>query len=397
LSSGFTLHLPAPAAGAALGPRRGELRTPHGTVQTPGFMPVATRGMLRGIAPDRLGPLGAQILLANAFHLYARPGVEVVRQLGGVHGMLAWHGPVLTDSGGFQVFSLAALDDVDVDGVRVDHPVHGGKIFWTPRLAFEAQRDLGPDVAMVLDVCPADPQARGPVQAAVEQTLAWARIQRDLHAERGGADSGQALFGIVQGGVFADLRERCAKELVALDFDGYAVGGVSVGESHELMMTAVEASIPHLPVGKVRYLMGVGTPRDLVEAVARGVDLFDCVFPTRAGRFGTALTWDGRLHLLNARHRADTAPIEPGCPCAACASGVPRGALRAGFKAKELLPPVLVSLHNLHFILELMRRIRAALDDGGFEALRARVGAAYPPRHEGPTPAARDERAPRAP
>lgn len=367
------------ARGGATDARRGRFTTPHGAVETPAFMPVATRGMMRGVLPQQLRAMGAQMALSNAFHLYARPGVELVRKLGGVHGMLAWDGPVLTDSGGFQVFSLGALGKVHAGGVRVEHPVYGGYVDWTPQLAFETQAGLAPDVAMLLDVCPAEPLDERKCAAAVERTLAWARIQRDLHDDRGGASSGQAQFAIVQGGVFGELRERCATELVAMDFDGYAVGGVSVGEGHEAMMRGVEHSTHLLPTDQVRYLMGVGTPQDLVEGVARGVDLFDCVFPTRAGRFATALTDQGRMHLLNAKFKDDPRPLDPGCPCEGCTSGVPRGALRAGFKAKELLPPILVSLHNLHYVLDLMRRIRAAIESGTFEELRQRILAAYLP------------------
>ncbi len=365
--------------GSATGPRLGRLHTPHGSVSTPAFMPVATRGMLRGILPDRMRPMGVEMMLSNAFHLYARPGVEIVRELGGVHGMLAWDGPVLTDSGGFQVFSLGALGKVREDGVQVEHPVYGGMVDWTPQLAFETQAGLAADVAMVLDVCPDQPTDAAVCQAAVERTLAWARIQRDLHDQRGAAACGQAQFGIVQGGVHAELREQCAKALVEMQFDGYAIGGVSVGEGHQAMMDGVEHSAGHLPADQVRYLMGVGTPLDLIEGVARGVDLFDCVFPTRAGRFATALTDHGRLHLLNARFKSDRSPLDPECPCSACLSGVPRGALRAGFKAKELLPPILVSIHNLHYIVGLMARIRDALAEGSFDPLRERIRSAYPP------------------
>jgi len=364
-------------------PRLGRLETPHGAVSTPAFMPVATRGMLRGISPDRLGPLGAEILLANAFHLFVRPGVESVRAMGGLHRMLAWDGPVLTDSGGFQIFSLQKFFEVRENGVKVEDPVHGGIIDWSPERAFRTQEALGPDIAMVLDHCPSKPGSREEVAPAVERTVRWARVQRDLHDARGGAGSGQGLFGIVQGGVFADLREACAKSIVEMEFDGYAVGGVSVGEDRPSMMAGVEGTTIHLPCDQVRYLMGVGTPLDLVECIARGIDLFDCVFPTRAGRFATALTRAGRLHLLNARFSDDGAPIDPGCPCAACTTGVPRGALRAGFKAKELLPPVLVSLHNLHYILDLLRRARAAIAAGTFEELRGEVRAAYPPKEPG--------------
>ncbi|MBL7009509.1 MAG: tRNA guanosine(34) transglycosylase Tgt [Planctomycetes bacterium] len=351
--------------------------TARGEVATPAFMPVATRGMMRGVPHDRLRPMGVEMMLSNAFHLFVRPGVETVAKLGGVHGMLAWDGPVLTDSGGFQVFSLSELCRLHEGGVQVENPVYGGWIDWTPRLAFEVQAGLGPDVAMVLDHCPAQPLVREEVAPAVARTLRWAREQRELHDARGGAASGQAQFGIVQGGVFPELRGSCAEALVAMDFDGYAVGGVSVGEDHAALMRAVEASTAPLPVEKVRYLMGVGAPLDLVEAVARGIDLFDCVYPTRSGRFGTALTWTGRRHLLNARYRDDPRPIDPDCGCDACRSGVPRGALRAGLKAKELSPPVLLATHNLHFTQELMRRIRESIADATFPALRAQIRQVY--------------------
>ncbi|MCP4093993.1 MAG: tRNA guanosine(34) transglycosylase Tgt [Planctomycetes bacterium] len=359
--------------GAADGPRLGTLVTPHGEVSTPTFMPVATRGMLRGPWPDRLRPMGVEMMLANSFHLYSRPGVESVQKLGGLHKMMAWDGPVLTDSGGFQAFSLSAISKVSDDGVRIAHPVHGGMIDWTPKLAFEVQAALAPDVAMLLDECPADPRDRKLVKSAVGRTLRWARLQRDMHDARGGADSGQAQFGIVQGGVFEELRGECATGLIEMDFDGYAIGGVSVGEGHDAMMDGVRHSTSVLPVDKARYLMGVGTPLDLVESVARGIDMFDCVYPTRSGRFGSVLTDDGILHMHNAKFKDDPRPLLPGCDCDACATGVPRGALRAGLKAKELLPPSLLAHHNLHYLVKLMERIRTSIADGTFEALREKI------------------------
>ena len=346
-------------------------------------MPVATRGMLRGPWPDRMRPMGVEMMLANSFHLFARPGVESVEKLGGLHKMMAWDGPVLTDSGGFQAFSLSAISKITDHGVKIAHPVHGGMVDWTPDVAFDVQAALAPDVAMLLDECPADPRDKRLVSSAVARTLRWARLQRDRHDARGGADSGQAQFGIVQGGVFEELRHECANGLVAMEFDGYAIGGVSVGEGHDAMMDGVRHSTIVLPVDKARYLMGVGTPLDLVESVARGIDMFDCVYPTRSGRFGTALTDDGTLHLHNAKFKDDPLPLVPGCECDACVTGVPRGAIRAGLKAKELLPPSLLAHHNLHYLVKLMERIRSSIADGSFEELRADINRAY--RREAPT------------
>ncbi len=363
--------------GDAQSPRRGRWHTARGTVQTPAFMPVATRALMRGPWHHQLRPMGTEMLLTNAFHLYTRPGLETVQKLGGVHGMTGWDGPILTDSGGFQAFSLSKMTRPTKNGFEIDHPVHGGKISWTPRLAFEVQAAFQPDVAMLLDVCPAEPLVERTCADAVQTTLRWAKEQREFHEARGGLQSGQAQFGIVQGGVFPALREECAEGLVHLDFDGYAVGGVSVGEGFEAMMAGVENSTGHLPTQKIRYLMGVGTPRDLVEAVARGIDLFDCVWPTRAGRFGTALTQHGRLHLLNAQFAEDTSPIDPDCSCEACQSGIPRGTLRAGFKAKELLPGMMLAQHNLHFTQALMQEVRCGIEDGTFGSVKQRVLHAY--------------------
>jgi queuine tRNA-ribosyltransferase len=363
--------------GAADGPRLGTLVTPRGEVATPTFMPVATRGMLRGPWPDRLRPMGVEMMLANSFHLFARPGVESIAKLGGLHKVMAWDGPVLMDSGGFQAFSLSAISKVTEAGVKIAHPVHGAMVDWTPKVAFDVQAALSPDVAMLLDVCPADPRDKKLVSAAVQRTLRWAKLQRDMHDARGGAASGQAQFGIVQGGVFEDLREACARGLVDLDFDGYAIGGVSVGEGHDAMMDGVRHSTSVLPVDKARYLMGVGTPLDLVESVARGIDMFDCVYPTRSGRFGTVLTDEGPLHIHNAKFKDDPRPLVPGCDCDACLTQVPRGILRAGLKSKEILPSALLAHHNLHYLVQLMARIRAAIAAGTFEVLRAQINAAY--------------------
>lgn len=371
-------ELLASADAPATSARRGRLTTPHGTVETPAFMPVATRGLMRGPWHHQLRPMGVEMMLANSFHLFVRPGVETVLALGGLHAAMGWDGPVLTDSGGFQAFSLAKQTTRTATGFAIEDPVRGGLIDWTLDRAFEVQAGLAPDIAMVLDVCPSAPLERSPCAEAVATTIEWARRQRELHEQRGGRSSGQAQFGIVQGGVFADLREECARGLTDLSFDGYAIGGVSVGEGHSAMMLGVEASTPHLPAEEVRYLMGVGTPRDLLEAVARGIDLFDCVWPMRAGRFATALTDRGRLHLLNACFADDPLPLDPSCDCDACLSKIPRGTLRAGFKAKELLPAMMLATHNLHYIERLMHRVREAVEAGRFEELRSEIARAYP-------------------
>ena len=357
-------------------PRLGVFETPHGKVTTPHFMPVATRGLMRGPWTNRLQPMGVEMILANSFHLFARPGVDVINKLGKLHKAMAWDGPILTDSGGFQAFSLENVKIHD-KGVQIPHPVHGAKVDWTPKLAFEVQEQLAPDVAMLLDVCPPDPRDRDDVALAVRRTLNWAQEQRRYHEDRGGTESGQAQFGIVQGGVFPDLREACATELCNLDFDGYAVGGVSVGEGHEAMMDGVRFSTSLLPKDKIRYLMGVGTPLDLVESVARGIDIFDCVYPTRSGRYGTFMTDEGMQHIHNAAFTEDPRPLMEGCTCDACTSGLSRAMLRAGMKEREILAASMLAHHNVHYLVKLMERIRKAIAEGTFEELRAVINKHY--------------------
>lgn len=372
MSFKFSLH-----QGEASSPRLGTLHTPHGNVSTPQFMPVATRGIMRGPWPQTLKPMGVEMMLANSFHLFARPGTELIAKLGGLHKAMVWDGPILTDSGGFQAFSLATSKITD-KGVKMRHPVDGSYVDWTPRLAFEVQQSLGPDVAMLLDECPADPRDRDSVAVAIKRTINWAKIQREMHEARGGAGSGQAQFGIVQGGVFKDLRQECASKLIELEFDGYAVGGVSVGEGHQAMMDGVRFSTSLLPNDKVRYLMGVGTPLDLVESVARGIDIFDCVYPTRSGRYGSFMTDEGMMHIHNARFADDTRPLMEGCECDSCLTKMPRGMLRAALKESEMVAAAMLAHHNLHYLVNLMKLIRAAIADGSFEQLRAKVVAAYP-------------------
>ncbi|MCW5891845.1 MAG: tRNA guanosine(34) transglycosylase Tgt [bacterium] len=342
------------------GARRGRLLTAHGPVETPAFMPVATHGSVKGVTPAQLAELGAGMILSNAYHLAQRPGVDVVRALGGVHGLLGWPGPILTDSGGYQIFSLTGLVKVVDDGVHFRSHVDGSKGFLRPEDVIRVQEDLGVDVAMSLDECVAGDAGPARVAAALARTTAWAA--RGLAARR---RPDMALFGIVQGGFDVARRAESAADLVGLGFDGYAVGGLSVGEPPEETRRIAAASARLLPPDRPRYLMGMGTPRDLLTSVGMGYDLFDCVLPTRNGRNGMLFTRDGKLMIRNARHAQDGAPVDPACTCYTCRH-FSRGALRHLAMAKEMLGAQLATLHNLHFYLELMRTIRADLDAGTF-------------------------------
>jgi len=348
------------AGDADRGPRLGRLTTPHGPVETPAFIPVGTRATVKGVLPATLRAVGVQMVLANTYHLMLRPGEQVIRGLGGLHAVMAWDGPILTDSGGYQVFSLADRRQVSDDGITFRSHIDGAELSLTPESAVAAQNALGADVIMALDVCPPYPCPRPEVEEAVRLTVAWARRCRAAHGR-----PDQALWGIVQGGVEADLREQCARDLVAMDFPGYAVGGVSVGEGHEHLCRVLDVTTPLLPAAKPRYLMGVGEPRDVVAAVARGIDLFDCVLPTRNGRNALAFTFDGPVRLRNERFRTDAGPIEAGCDCPAC-RGFSRGAVRHFFQAGEMLGPILASIHNLRFFTRLMGRLREAIRTGRF-------------------------------
>ncbi len=352
---GFGWEVLAEGPGAA---RAGRLTTPHGAVETPAFIAVGTRATVKGCLPEALRGVGLQIVLANTYHLALRPGAEVVGALGGLHAMMAWDGPILTDSGGFQVFSLADLRRVTDDGVTFRNHIDGAEMTLTPESAVAVQNALGADVIMALDICPPFPCERRELETAVGRTLAWAERCRDAHTR-----PGQALWAICQGGTDEALRGQCARELVAMDFPGYAVGGLSVGEGHERLCQALDWTVPHLPAAKPRYAMGVGELRDVVAAVARGVDLFDCVLPTRNGRNASAFTFDGPVRLRNARFEAETAPLEADCDCPACRR-FSRGTLRHLFQAKEMLGPILVSLHNLRFYTRVFERLRKALVAG---------------------------------
>ena len=359
--------------------RLGRLHTAHGVVETPVFMPVGTQASVKALDNRELLEMGTQILLGNTYHLSIRPGMDIIRQAGGLHRFMNWSGPILTDSGGFQVFSLGKIRKIRDHGVEFRSHLDGSPIFLGPKESMEIQRTLGSDIAMVFDECPPHTADRDEVNRAVKRTLRWAaECKAQPRAE------GQLVFGIVQGTHHADLRKKCAEELVEMDFDGYAIGGVSVGEPKEEMLH-IMAHTPHrLPAHKPRYLMGVGTPEDLVEGVRCGVDMFDCVMPTRNARNGTLFTRYGDLKLRNARHKADPQPIDPSCTCHACAgtSGVSwNDGGREGFsraymhhldRCGEMLGPMLATIHNLHYYLNLMQEVRDALDAGDFAGFVAR-------------------------
>ena len=351
--------------------RAGQLITPHGAVPTPAFMPVGTQATVKGLAPSQLAEVGAQMLLANTYHLALRPGSETIGQLGGLHDFMGWHRPILTDSGGYQVFSLKDLRQITDDGVVFRSHVDGRWLTLSPERAVQIQEQLGADVIMCFDECPPATAPRERLQAAVERTTRWAERCRAAHTR-----TDQALFGIVQGGLDPQLRQQSAQELVAIDFPGYAIGGLSVGETPAQMLAALETSIPHLPHDKPRYLMGVGRPIDLLEGVARGVDMFDCVMPTRNGRNAMAFTTQGPVKMRNARHTDDPGPLDSDCDCYTCRS-FSRAYLRHLFQAEEMLGPILLSLHNIAFYCRLMTQIRASILEGRFQELRATVLSAY--------------------
>jgi len=369
--------------------RRGRLTLNHGVVETPIFMPVGTYGTVKGVMPRSLHDMGAQIILGNTFHLWMRPGLDIVQRFGGLHGFEQWHKPILTDSGGFQVWSLGAMRKITEEGVHFASPVNGDKLFMSPEVSMQIQTVLNSDIVMQLDECtPYETQGHitteSEARQSMEMSLRWAARSKAEFERLGNPN---ALFGIVQGGMFEHLREESLQALVAMDFPGYAVGGVSVGEPKE-EMRRIMAHTPHrLPAHKPRYLMGVGTPEDLVEGVACGVDMFDCVMPTRNARNGTLFTRYGDLKIRNARHKSDPQPLDPSCTCYACAgeSGVPweaggcegfsRAYLHHLDRCGEMLGPMLTTVHNLHYYLNLTREIRAALDAGGFAEFRQRFAA----------------------
>ncbi len=360
------------------GPRRGRFHTPHGSFETPCFAPCATVGALKGLLPEQARAAGVELILGNTYHLALRPGAERIASAGGLHRFMDWQGPILTDSGGYQVFSLAGKRRVNDDGVHFAGSDAGAALDLTPREALRIQALLGSDIAMVLDECPPADASPFALADACRRTLLWAGRARDIHEERGGLSSGQALFGIVQGGSDKALRASVADALVALDFDGYAVGGVSVGETKEEMDIAIEASTPRLPQDRIRYLMGVGEPDDLFEGVLRGIDMFDCVTPTRHGRNNRVYVRSGIYNMRNSAFSDDFTPIDEGCGCLCCRRYT-RAYVRHLALAREMNAAILQSLHNLHFLEELMASLRARIEAGADEAsLRAWFADEYP-------------------
>ncbi len=357
---------------AASSARLGRLHTGHGVVETPVFMPVGTQATVKGLMPDQLRGIGVQMVLANTFHLALRPGSQTVAALGGLHTLMGWDRPILTDSGGFQVFSLADRVKIADEAATFQSHIDGSTVQLTPERAVQIQEELGADIIMCLDECPAHITDRELLRAAVHRTTLWAKRCRAVHGR-----TDQALFGIVQGGVDLELRAQSATALQQLDFPGYAVGGLSVGESHGEMLQVLDATVPLLPDDRPRYLMGVGRPQDILEAVARGIDMFDCVLPTRNGRNAMAFTAGGVLRLRNAEHQRSAEPVEAGCPCPACCR-FSRGYIRHLFQANEMLGPILLSLHNVSFFMRMMAQIRTAIAAGTFASYRrdalARLG-----------------------
>ena len=354
------------------GARRAKLTLPHGIVETPAFMPVGTLGAVKGLSPFDLEAAGASVMLSNLYHLSVRPGVEVIERLGGLHEFTGWKRPILTDSGGYQVFSLANLRSLGADGVTFRNHLNGDELRLTPESVVESQRRLGVDIAMVLDECPPWPVSREVAATSLERTQQWA-----IRSRRSWQGRGMALFGIVQGGTFPELRQRAARQLTELDFGGYAIGGVSVGEPTRERRAVVEWTAPLLPPGKPRYLMGVGTPKDIVHAVQQGVDLFDCVLPSRNARHGVLFTRKGLMRIKNARYREDSRPVDSDCSCAVC-QRVSRALLHHLIRCGELTGAVLATRHNVRFYLDFVSHLREAIASGTLANVAASVAACYP-------------------
>jgi len=342
--------------------RRGRLSTAHGIVQTPAFMTVGTAGTVKGLTTEQIAASGAEIILGNTYHLMLRPGAERVAKLGGLHRFMNWPGPILTDSGGFQVMSLEELRKITEEGVTFRSHLDGTPHALTPERAVEIQELLDADITMVLDECTPFPATEKEARDSMERSMRWAARCGQAFTRR----PGYGLFGIVQGSVYSDLRRQSAEALTKIGFDGYAVGGLAVGEGQQAMFEMLEATVAHLPADRPRYLMGVGKPADIVGAVKRGIDMFDCVLPTRSGRTGQVFTRRGTLNIFNARHRDDPRPLDPNCPCPTCAD-YSRAYLHHLFKAKEMLGPILLTRHNLHYYQQVMAGLRQAIENGGLE------------------------------
>jgi queuine tRNA-ribosyltransferase len=370
--------------------RRGRLKTAHGMIDTPAFIPVGTQGSVKGVSPRELRELNAHIILGNTYHLFVRPGLDVIKHFGSLHNFMTWGGPILTDSGGYQIFSLAKLRKITEEGVEFQNHIDGARAFISPEIAMEIQAALGSDIAMMLDECVPYPCEYDYAAQSAEMTTRWARrckavasavsAEKESNALRTAHSTArQLLFGIVQGGAFENLRKQSAQAITELDFDGYAIGGVSVGEPEEEMMRAVESAEPFLPTDRPRYAMGLGTPPQMLQMIARGMDMFDCVLPTRLARNGTAFTAAGTLNLKKAEFALDKRPIEENCACPACREFT-RGYIRHLIKAEEILGLRLITLHNLHFYLNLMNRARTEIESGTFDQFRKAFVAGYKTR-----------------
>ena len=365
----FRLMQTCPDCGA----RSGELQTSHGVILTPVFMPVGSQATVKTLTPEEIKNIGLRMVLANTYHLYLRPGIDVIEKMGGLHKFMAWDGAILTDSGGYQVFSLAPLCRVNDEGVTFRSHIDGSERFMTPELAVQYQEVLGADVIMVLDECTAYGDSLEKVQQAMDRTHKWAKRCQQVHQR-----SDQALYAIVQGGIFPELRRQSAEYLASLDFPGYAIGGLSVGEPKKTTWEMVEETVAYLPENKPRYLMGVGSPEDIVEGVARGIDMFDSALPTRVARNGALFTWQGRRNIHNAAFSRMEQPIVPDCDCYTCRT-FSAAYLRHLFKSEELLAYRLATIHNLHFINDLMHKLRTAIQGGTFNAFREDFRASYQP------------------
>jgi queuine tRNA-ribosyltransferase len=353
--------------------RSGIIAMKRGNVRTPAFMPVGTAAAVKAMLPESVAQTGAGIVLANTYHLMLRPGAERIARLGGLHRFMNWHRPILTDSGGFQVMSLAGLRKLTEEGVRFRSHIDGSEHFLSPERAMEIQHLLGSDIQMVLDECAPFPSSEAEIERSLALSMRWAKRSKAAFGEE---QRTRACFGIVQGGVYPHLRQRSVHELMAIGFDGYAIGGLAVGEGQSAMFETLDATVPHLPAGRPRYLMGVGKPGDIVGAVLRGLDMFDCVLPTRSGRNGQAFTWQGPLNLRNARHAEDLSPLDESCSCPACRS-YSRAYLHHVVKAGEIIASMLLTWHNLAFYQDLMRKLRASIAGGTLASFAARFRGEY--------------------